>query len=55
MFPDLDGWKTFSTEISKDVFDKLTQNEEIWGREYMGEDPHKDMTAQPGLKPRRDL
>lgn len=56
MYPD---WNDiFTMKIDKAVFDKLTQNEAEWKNEWqqsLESYRHPDVTARPGLKPRRDL
>ena len=53
MWPDWE--KTFTMEVDKSVFDKLAQKEAVWKNEFESLGDHPDVTAQPGLKPRRDL
>lgn len=45
----------FSLKLDQLVFDKLAQKEAMWKNEFESLGDHPDVTAQPGLKPRRDL
>lgn len=45
----------FCVKLDQAVFDKLAQREALWKNEFESLGDHPDVTAQPGLKPRRDL